>query len=254
MNVEIQNDTIIIRKKQEPDKIINIGTPEAFQLLSKLWLRSGWDLKYVYSFTWLGRPIIQLPEDMIRIQEVVYRVKPDVIIETGIAHGGSLIFYASLFAAMGKGRVIGIDIDIRKHNRQEIEKHELYNRICMFEGSSIGAKIIEKVRDCVEQDERALVILDSNHSRAHVYEELKAYAEFVGVDSYIVVCDGIMRDLVGAPRSSVEWEKDNPQTAATDFLAERDDFILEEPAFQFNEGKIHERVTYWPNAFLKRIK
>src|ERR1044072_1413380 len=114
-----------------------LNTPEAFALLSKVWLRCGWDNKYVYSFTWMGRPIIQLPDDMIRLQEVIYSVKPDVIIETGVAHGGSLIFYASLCKAMGKGRVVGIDIEIRPHNRQAIEAHELASFVTLVEGSSI---------------------------------------------------------------------------------------------------------------------
>src|SRR6185369_4105947 len=122
-----------------------IGTPEAFRILSKLWLRSGWDTKYVYSFTWLGRPIIQLPEDLIRVQEVIYRVKPDVIVETGVAHGGTLVFYATLCKAMGRGRVIGIDIDIRAHNRAAIENHELASYITLVSGDSIAADTIAQV-------------------------------------------------------------------------------------------------------------
>src|SRR6266540_3398666 len=114
-----------------------LDSPEAFNLVSRAWLRAGWDTKYVYSFTWMGRPIIQLPEDLIRIQEVIYNIKPDVIVETGIAHGGSLIFYASLCKAMEKGRVIGIDIDIRPHNRRAIETHPMFPFITLIEGSSI---------------------------------------------------------------------------------------------------------------------
>ena len=231
-----------------------IGSPEAFKWISQAWLRSGWDTKYVYSFTWMGRPVIQLPEDMLRIQELIYRLKPDILIETGIAHGGGLVFYASLFKAMGKGRVIGVDIDIRPHNRQAIESHELASYITLFEGSSIDAAIVANVRQHIQPGERGLVILDSNHSRAHVLAELRAYAEFVAVGSYIVACDGIMQDIVGAPRTRPEWVTDNPQSAVKDFLAERDDFALEEPAFPFNEGQITERVTYWPSAFLKRVK
>lgn len=231
-----------------------IGSPEAFKYISYAWLRSGWDTKYVYGFSWMGRPIIQLPEDIIRIQEIIYRVKPDVLIETGIAHGGSLIFYASLFKTMARGRVIGIDIEIRPHNRTAIESHEMFDLISMIEGSSIDRCIIEKVKEQILPSDRGLVILDSNHTRAHVLAELRAYAEFVSVDSYIVACDGIMQDVVGAPRTNPEWITDNPQSAVKDFLAERDDFVLEEPTFIFNEGQITERVTYWPNAFLRRVR
>jgi cephalosporin hydroxylase len=231
-----------------------IGSPEAFRAISRAWLRSGWDAKYVYGFSWMGRPVIQLPEDMLRIQELIYRIAPDVVIETGIAHGGSLIFYASLFEAMGKGRVIGIDIEIRAHNRAAIEAHAMAKRISMIEGSSVDAATVAKVRGQVKPGERGLVILDSNHTRQHVLGELRAYADFVSIDSYIVACDGIMQEVVGAPRTSPDWATDNPQFAVRDFLAERDDFVLEEPPFPFNEGSITERVTYWPNAFLRRVK
>ena len=167
-----------------------IGSPDAFKWITRAWLRSGWDAKYVYSFTWMGRPIIQLPEDMLRIQEIIYHVKPDVLIETGIAHGGSLIFYASLFKAMGNGRVIGVDIEIRPHNKQAIESHEMFDFITLLEGSSIDDATVDLVRDQIRPGERGLVILDSNHTRSHVLAELRAYSEFVAVDSYIVACDG----------------------------------------------------------------
>lgn len=253
MDIRIKDDQITVFGNGT-ELTFGIGTPEAFRLLSKLWLRSGWDTKYVYSLTWMGRPIIQLPEDMLRIQEVIYRLKPDVLIETGIAHGGSLIFYASLFKAMNKGRVIGVDIEIRPHNRKAIEAHEMYDRITMIEGSSIDDVIVGQVRANVKAGERGLVVLDSNHTRTHVLSELRAYAEFVAVGSYIVACDGIMQEVVGAPRTTPEWVVDNPQSAVKDFLSKRDDFVLEEPVFPFNEGQIIERVTYWPNAFLRRVK
>jgi cephalosporin hydroxylase len=251
--IKIDGETIVVQN-DKGKHVVALGSPEGFRLLSALWLRSGWNTKYVYSFTWLGRPIIQLPEDILRIQEVIYRVKPDVLIETGIAHGGSLIFYASLFEAMGKGRVIGVDIEIRLHNRKAIEAHEMYKRITMIEGSSIDKNIVEQVRTNLRSNERGIVILDSKHTKAHVLAELQSYSEFVAVDSYIVACDGIMQDIVGAPRTSPEWLTDNPQSAVKDFLAERDDFILEEPMIPFNEGQIKERVTYWPNAFLRRVR
>jgi cephalosporin hydroxylase len=253
MQIIIKDNKLTVHENGN-ERSIDIGTAEAFKLISNLWIRSGWDTKYVYGFSWMGRPIIQLPEDMIRIQEVIYSVKPDVVIETGIAHGGSLVFYASLLKAMGKGRVIGVDVEIRSHNRKAIEDHEMYDRITMIEGSSIDDFIIGRVRANLKYNERCLVVLDSNHARAHVLKELSAYAEFVAVNSYIVACDGIMQEVAGAPRTSPEWITDNPQSAVKDFLSERDDFVLEEPAFPFNEGEITERVTYWPNAFLRRVK
>lgn len=233
---------------------LSIGSPEAFRLISKAWLRSGWDGKYVYSFTWLGRPIIQLPEDMIRIQEIIYSIKPDVLIETGVAHGGSLVFYASLFRSIGKGRVVGVDIEIRPHNRKAIEAHELSHLITLIEGSSVAPETVARVKEQIRQDETVLVVLDSNHSKAHVLAELKAYSGFVTQDSYIVATDGIMRDLVGAPRSQPDWGWNNPAEAAAEFLRTTKQFVLEEPKFLFNEGVITERVTYWPSCYLRRVR
>jgi len=233
---------------------LGIGTPEAFSLISEAWLRSGWDTKYVYSFSWMGRPIIQLPEDMIRIQEAIYTLKPDVIVETGIAHGGSLLFYASLFEAMGHaGKVIGIDIEIRPHNRKAIEAHELFGYLTMIEGSSVAPEIVDKVKAQIPAGKKVMVVLDSNHTKGHVLAELKAYGDLVTQGSYIVATDGIMGDLVGAPRSQPDWEWNNPRVAAEAFLAERPDFILAPPAFPFNEGLIRDQVTYWPGAWLKRV-
>jgi cephalosporin hydroxylase len=229
-----------------------LASAEAFTILSRAWLRGGWDTKYVYSFTWMGRPIIQLPEDMIRIQEIVYRVKPDVLIESGIAHGGSLVFYASLFKAMGRGRVIGIDLELRPHNRSAIERHELFPLIELVEGDSIDPDIVARVKSMVRSSERVLVVLDSRHTRAHVLAELRSYARLVSPGSYIVATDGIMGDLVGAPRSAADWGWNNPKEAAAEFVRESTEFVLEEPLFPFNEGLVRERVTYWPGAFLRR--
>lgn len=234
--------------------VYSLGTPEAFSLISQMWLRSGWDTKYVYSFTWLGSPIIQLPEDIIRIQEVIYRIRPDVIIETGVAHGGSLILYASLCELMNKGRVIGIDIEIRPHNRQAIENHPLSPLITLIEGDSIDPAVFDKVKAHIQTGENALVLLDSNHSKAHVLAELKTYSPLVGKGSYIVAMDGIMGQVVGAPRTQPDWSWNNPKSAALEFVANNTDFIIEEPSFSFNEGMITERVTYWPSGFIKRVR
>ena len=231
-----------------------MASAEAFAAASKAWLRAGWDTKHVYSFTWMGRPIIQLPEDMIRLQELIWTEKPDVLIETGIAHGGSLIFYASLFEAMGHGRVIGIDIDIRAHNRAAIESHPMMKRIRMIEGSSVAPDVVQQVKALVGNGEKVIVVLDSNHTREHVLAELRAYAELVQVGGYMVATDGIMQDLVGAPRANGDWKTNNPQQAARKFVASDDRFTIEEPAWSFNEGMVRERVTYWPSCFVKRVR
>jgi cephalosporin hydroxylase len=230
-----------------------IGTPEAFSIISRAWLRSGWDTKYVYGFSWLGRPIIQLPEDLLRIQEVIYATKPDVIIETGIAHGGSLIFYASLCKAMNHGRVIGIDIEIRPHNRRAIEEHELFDYITLIEGSSIDAQVVERVKAQVKDNESVIVLLDSCHTKEHVLAELNAYAPLVTKGSYIVAMDGIMEQVAGAPRTQPDWSWNNPRRAALEFVEKSPDFVVEAPRPVFNEGDITEEMTYWPDGFIKRI-
>lgn len=250
--VTIDGDQVIVSEGGERCEYA-IGTPEAFRILSTLWLRSGWDNKYVYSFTWLGRPMIQLPEDMIRLQEVIYYVRPDVIIETGVAHGGSLIFYASLCKAMDCGRVIGIDIEIRPHNREAIEAHTLSPLIKLIEGSSIDPSIVGQVQSLIGPDEIVMVLLDSCHNKEHVLAELLAYSKLVTSGSYIVAMDGIMEEVVGAPRTQPDWAWNNPRRAALEFVERSPEFIIEEPPFLFNEGGIHNRVTYWPSAFLKRV-
>lgn len=237
---------------KDGDESFPIGTPEAFAAISRAWIRSGWDAKYVYSFSWMGRPIIQLPEDMLRIQEAIYQVKPDVIIETGIAHGGSLIFYASLFRAMGKGRVVGVDIEIRPHNRQAIEAHEMFPYITMIEGSSIAPEIVAKVTALVKPEEKVMVVLDSNHTKAHVLAELEEYAPLVSKGSYIVATDGIMGEVVGAPRSQDDWSWNNPKQAAIEFVSKHPEFEIQQPAIPFNEGVIATPVTYWPSAWIIR--
>lgn len=230
-----------------------LGTPEAFALISRAWLRTGWDNKYVYSFTWLGRPLIQLPEDVLRIQELIFSLRPDVIIETGVAHGGSLVLYASLLKAMGCGRVVGVDIEIRPHNRTAIEQHLLSPMITLIEGSSTAPETVAKVHGQVRPGEKVLVLLDSNHSCEHVQAELRLYSPLVAVGSYIVAMDGIMADVVGAPRTQPDWSWNNPVTAVQAFVRDNPGFVVEEPAFLFNEGGVRERVTYWPSAFIKRI-
>jgi len=168
-------------------KRIDLYSDEAFRVLSDIWVKVGWNQKYSYTFSWLGIPIIQLPEDMVRYQEAVARVKPDVIIETGVAHGGSAIFSASLCRLIGNGRVIAIDIEIRPQNREKIEQHSLFEYIKLIEGSSIAAEVVQQVRSAIKPGESVLVVLDSNHSYAHVMRELEAYAPLVTPGSYILI-------------------------------------------------------------------
>lgn len=255
INIDFENNTVVGTGLDDVKTEYSIGSAEGFSLVSKAMLRTGWDNKYVYSFSWLGRPVIQLPDDMIRIQELIYDVQPDVIIETGVAHGGSLVYYASLLNAMGKGRVIGIDIEIRPHNRKAIEEHKLFDFISLVEGSSISESTITELETLIEHGEKALVFLDSNHSKEHVMKELELYSQYVPVGSYIVAMDGIMKDLPGAPRSSDDWSWNNPTEAAKEFVSNTDNFIIEEPKIPFNEGSINQQeLTYWPSAYIKRVK
>jgi cephalosporin hydroxylase len=229
------------------------SAPEAFQHVSDAWLRLGWDHRYVYSFTWLGRPVIQLPEDLLRVQEVIASVRPDVIVETGVAHGGSLVFYATLCRALGSGRVVGIDVEIRPHNRAALEEHALWDLIELVEGDSAAPATVARVAREVGPGDTTLVLLDSAHGRDHVLAELRAYSDLVTPGSYVIVMDGIMERLAGAPRSDPDWEWNNPSAAIAEFLAEDDRFAREEPPFAFNEGTVEERITYWPRGYLKRV-
>jgi cephalosporin hydroxylase len=234
-------------------ELIPLYSDRAFELLSQQWLKVGWNQKYSYNFTWLGRPIIQLPEDLLRIQEVIYATKPDVVVETGVAHGGSLIFYASLFQSMNHGRVVGIDIKIREENRQAIESHLLAPRIQLIEGSSTDPITLDQVRSVIRPGEKVLVILDSDHSKKHVAEELEAYAGFVSEGSYLVATDGFMKDLHDVPKGTPEWEWDHPTAAAAEFANRHPEFVLEQPAWPFRESTLTTNLTYWPGAYLRRI-
>ncbi len=252
ISIDFESALVTVTGPEGSTTTYALGTPEAFAAVSRAWLRAGWDTRYIYSFSWLGRPIIQLPEDMIRLQEAIYAVKPTLIIETGIAHGGSLVFYASLLKAMGGGRVIGVDVEIRPHNRRAIEAHELFHLITLVEGSSTAPDVVAMVKSLVQPEDRVFVVLDSNHTKDHVLAELRAYADLVSAGSYLVPLDGAMADLVGAPRTKPDWGWNNPWQAANVFLAERPDFRLEPPSFPFNEGLITERISYVKGGWLKR--
>ena len=253
MKLTIDNDNALLLIEDEGEVTsMDLYSREAFDLASREWVRLGWQMKYPYSFAWMGRPIIQLPEDMLRTQEVIYRLKPDVIVETGIAHGGSLIYYASLCRAMGKGRIIGVDIEIRPHNREAVEAHELYDLITMIEGDSVGSEVVGRVDELVGDAETVLVILDSNHSRDHVLAELEAYHHLVTSGSYIVATDGVMKWVYDGPRGDPEWKEDNPSTAAHEFVAVHPDFSIEQPEWPFNESELSSNITHWPDAWIRR--
>ncbi len=231
---------------------VDLYSKKGFEALSEQWLKVGWNQKYPYAFSWFGRPIIQIPEDIVRMQEVIYQAKPDVILETGVAHGGSLIFYASLCKAMGRGRVIGIDIEIRPHNRIAIENHELFPFITLIEGSSVDPTTVEKAKSLIAPSEKVMVILDSNHTRDHVLEEIQCYKKLVSRGSYLVVTDGSMQILHDVPRGKPEWIHDNPVESVKAFLKENAEFVLENPPWPFNESELTELITHWPSAWLKR--
>ncbi len=210
---------------------------------------------YSYNFLWMGRPIIQYPQDIVAMQEIIWEVKPDLIIETGIAHGGSLIFSASMLALLEacgeieKGEVLGIDIDIRAHNKEAIEAHPMSKKITMFEGSSIDDEMIARVHEFAKRGKTILVCLDSNHTHAHVLAELRAYANLASVGSYCITFDTIVEDLPQNSFDNRPWGKgNNPKTAVWEFLKENDKFAIDKEV----ENKI--LITVAPDGYLKRTK
>jgi cephalosporin hydroxylase len=244
--------------------------------LSTEWIKKVENYKYVYNFSWLGRPVIQVPQDIVAMQEIIWEVKPDLIIEMGIAHGGSLVMNASYLAMLDyceavesnevldpkkpKRIVLGVDIDIREHNRKEIREHPMSSRIDMLEGSSISKDIISKVTDYAKNFKKVLVILDSNHTHEHVLAELKAYGPLVTKDSFLVVFDTIIEDMPSSYYSDRPWGVgNNPKTAVweyIDFLAQNKINALDGETLSFQIEKTLEaklQITFAPDGFLKRI-
>jgi cephalosporin hydroxylase len=204
--------------------------------------------KYSYNFSWMGRPIIQYPQDMIAMQEILWELKPDLIIETGVAHGGSLIYYASLMELIGKGHIVGIDIDIRKHNREAIEAHPMFKRISLLEGSSVSDDILTQVNDFIKPGMTVLVSLDSNHTHEHVLQELELYAPLVTVGSYCVVFDTIVEDMPAAMYDRPWDVGNNPKTAVFDYLKTH-------PEFEINKAIDNKLlISVAPDGYLKRIR
>lgn len=197
--------------------------------LSRMWIRAVTPHKYPYNFTWLGRPMIQLPQDVLALQETIWRTRPQVIVETGIAHGGSLIFHASMLQLLGgEGRVIGVDIDIRAHNRAAIEAHPLAGRITLVQGSSVEPATATQVRALVGDAKDVMVVLDSNHTHDHVLAELRAYAPLVRKGGALVVMDTLIEDLPASFFPDRPWRPGNsPKSAVRQFLAEQRRFEVD---------------------------
>ena len=236
--------------EERKERIRQNGTNKALQQAAKNFNVESNRSQYSYNFSWMGRPIIQYPQDMIAMQEIIWQVKPDLIIETGIAHGGSLIYYASLLELIGKGEVLGIDIDIREHNRKEIEKHPMNKRIKMLQGSSISVEIMEQVKKYSQAKESVLVCLDSNHTHEHVLSELNFYSSFVSLRSYIVAFDTIVENLPeGYFSQKRPWGiSNNPRTAVDEFLETNRNFEIDTSI----DNKL--LISVAPRGYLKRIK
>jgi len=220
------------------------------QALSRIWVREVSRYQYTYNFTWMGRPIIQTPQDMVAMQEIIWATKPDLIIETGIAHGGSLIYYASLMEMMGlDGYVLGIDIDIRAHNKTEIDAHPMRKRIEMIQGSSIAPETVAAVTEHVKAKKSVLVVLDSNHTHDHVLHELQLYSPFVTLNNYLVAYDTLVEDMpADLMNPDRPWGKgNNPKTAVWEFLKSNSQFVIDKTI----EAKI--LITVAPDGYLKRV-
>lgn len=217
------------------------------QALSRIWLHEITPHKYAYNFKWMGRPIIQLPQDMMAMQEILWDVKPDLVIEAGIAHGGSILYYASLLELLGHGEVIGIDVDIRAHNRAAIEVHPMSKRVRLIEGSSIAQEVIEKVRG-LAQGKRVVVVLDSNHTHDHVLAELLAYGPLVCVGGYCVVMDTLIEDMPDRFFGDRPWgHGNNPKTAVHQFLSSH-------PEFEIDKDIDHKLlISVAPDGYLRRV-
>ena len=213
------------------------------------------DTQYTYNFSWLGRPIIQFPQDMIATQELIWKTKPDLIIETGIAHGGSLIFSASILMMLEtcglikKGKVLGIDIDIRNHNKKLIKSHPMYKKITMFEGSSTSSRMADKVKKFASRSKNIMLILDSNHTHDHVFNELELYGSLVSKNNYCIVFDTIIEYMPKNSFPNRPWDKgNNPKTAVDKYLRHHPEFIVDRDI----DNQL--LITNAPNGYLKKIK
>jgi cephalosporin hydroxylase len=235
--------------QEKKQRIELFANDHEFRELSKKWRAMALERKYMNNFSWLGRPMIQLPMDCIAMQELIWNLKPDLIIETGVAHGGSVILSASMLQLLGHGEVIGIDIDIRAHNRKAIEDHPFGNRVKLIEGSSVDPDIIKRVKKIADGKNKILVFLDSNHTHEHVLSELRAYGPLVSIDSYVVVFDTFVEDLSDEFKwTDRPWGKgNNPRTAVWEWLKQNENFESDRSI----EDKL--LITSAPDGFLRRI-
>ena len=236
--------------EDERNLIEAMGNNATLRQMGIDFIRETAPYKYTYHFRWLGRPIIQLPQDILAVQEILWGIRPDLVIETGIAHGGSLVLSASVLELIGgKGQVLGVDIDIREHNRIEIEKHPMFKRITMIEGSSTEEKVVRQVYDFARGKKPVLVVLDSNHTHAHVLRELELYSPLVTKGSYLVVFDTLIEDMPDDFFPDRPWGKgNNPKTAVMEFLKANDRFIVDKEI----ENKL--LITVAPSGYLRCIK
>lgn len=246
-------DSIELFKKQCSERVASNSSNEGLIKSAKNFTRESIISKYTYNFTWLGRPIIQYPQDVIALQEIIWRTKPDLIIETGIAHGGSLIFFASMLEMIGKEEayVLGVDIDIREHNKKEILDHPMSKKIKMLEGSSVSDDVMNEVKRIADGKSKILVVLDSYHGHDHVLKELKLYAPLVSLNSYCVVFDTYIErftEVFNKEYSYHSWDGDNPHTAVKEFLRGNADFEI--------DTNIQDKllITSAPNGYLKRVQ
>ena len=234
-------------ENEKKDRIKGLSQNKNLRVLSLKWIIDSAKHKYSYNFTWLGRPIIQFPQDIIAMQEIIWQVKPDLIIETGIAHGGSLIFSASMLELLGgNGKVLGIDIDIREHNRIEIEKHPMFKRIKMIQGSSIDEEVVKQIYEFTKGKKQILVVLDSNHTHKHVLKELQLYSPLVTKGSYLIVFDTVIEDMPEDFFPDRPWGKgNNPKTAVWEFLKTNNRFEIDKEI----GNKL--LITVAPDGYLK---
>ena len=236
-------------KKRNLKIIKKMNNDKEFVKISRKWFDKAYSYEYLYHFTWLGRPIIQFPNDLMVLQELIWETKPDLIIETGIARGGSLIFYASMLQLIGKGKVVGVDVDIRKHNRIEIEKHSMFKRIHMIESSSTEKETIIEISKFTKNKKNIMVVLDSNHTHEHVLKELELYSKFVKKGNYLIVFDTMIDDMPNKMFKNRPWGKENnPKTAVNEFLKKNKNFKMDKE----NNKKL--MITSTPDGFLKCIK
>ena len=238
MKIKIENDGVW--------EEVELYSQKGLELTASLWTKLCTQYKLTHETSWMGIPIIQLPEDVLMMQELVWKVRPDVIVECGVAHGGAALFYASLMELIGKGTVVGVDIEIRKYNRVAIQSHSMSHRVHLIEGSSTDPEIVAQVRNYTKHAKTVMVILDSNHSKDYVAKEIEAYKELVTPGSYLVVMDGAQAYVADIPNGKPEWSEDNPLAAINDFMLGNKEFVIDE----FYTRLL---VTANPKGFLRKL-